>query len=183
MFNCFRKKINNIRIHKALPNIGTNYSICESFVISGGNNISIGNNFAANINLRIQAINNYAGKCFEPQVIILDNVTMGQRCHIGCINKVVIGNGVLMGSNILIIDHQHGSTTERSLIPPKDRELISKGPIIIEDSVWIGDNVAIMPNVTIGEGSIIGSNTVVTKNVPAYSVVAGNPAKIIRELV
>jgi acetyltransferase-like isoleucine patch superfamily enzyme len=55
--------------------------------------------------------------------------------------------------------------------------------VIIEDNVWIGEGVAIMPNVTIGANSIIGANSVVTKDIPKNSVVAGNPASVIKNIV
>lgn len=67
-------------------------------------------------------------------------------------------------------------------LPPLFRPLFSKGPVIIGKNVWIGDKATILPGVTIGDGSIIGANSVVTKDVPAYSVVAGNPAKIIKTI-
>ena len=54
--------------------------------------------------------------------------------------------------------------------------------MIIEDNVWIGEGVAIMPNVTIGANSIIGANSVVTKDIPKNSVVAGNPARVIKNI-
>lgn len=53
-------------------------------------------------------------------------------------------------------------------------------PVIIEDNVWIGSRVTILPGVTIGKGSVIGASAVVTKSVSPYSVVAGNPAKIVK---
>ena len=53
-------------------------------------------------------------------------------------------------------------------------------PVIIEDDVWIGSRVTILPGVTIGEGSVIGASAVVAKSVPPYSVVVGNPAKIVK---
>ena len=52
--------------------------------------------------------------------------------------------------------------------------------IIIEDDVWLGSRVIVLPGVTIGKGSIIGAGTVLTKSVPPYSIVAGNPGKIVR---
>ena len=54
--------------------------------------------------------------------------------------------------------------------------------LIINKNVWVGDKVSILSGVTIGEGSIVAANAVVTKDVPAYSVVAGNPAKVIKNL-
>lgn len=53
-------------------------------------------------------------------------------------------------------------------------------PVIIEDNVWIGARVCILPGVTIGEGSVIGACAVVPKSVPPYSVVIGNPARVVK---
>mgnify|MGYP002933344774 FL=1 len=96
------------------------------------------------------------------------------RCHIGAVNKIVIGNNVLMGSQVLIIDHAHGEGNVDMFQAPIDRKLFSKGPIVIEDNVWIGDGVCILANVTIGCNSIIGANAVITKDIPPYSTVVGN---------
>ena len=59
-------------------------------------------------------------------------------------------------------------------------EALSKGNIVVNDDVWIGENAIILSGVEIGQGAIIGAGSIVTKNVPAYSIVAGNPAKIIK---
>ena len=58
----------------------------------------------------------------------------------------------------------------------------SKGPVVIENDVWIGEGVCVMPGVRIGRGAVIGANAVVTQDVPANSVVGGVPAKLIRSL-
>jgi len=77
----------------------------------------------------------------------------------------------------------HGEITAEALkIPPALREVVSKGPVIIEDNVWIGEGVAIMPNLTIGKNSIIGANSVVTSTIPPNSVAAGIPARVIKTL-
>nr|WP_201776017.1 DapH/DapD/GlmU-related protein [Leptolinea tardivitalis] len=64
--------------------------------------------------------------------------------------------------------------------PMVEQGFYDAGPITIEDDVWIGARVTILAGVTIGTGSIIGAGSVVTKDVPRYSIVAGNPAKVIR---
>ncbi|MBO1922991.1 acyltransferase [Thiomicrorhabdus sp. 6S3-12] len=112
-----------------------------------------------------------------------DNVSINFNCHIGCVNKILIGNNVLIASNVFITDHSHGSINEADLEkPPKDRALVSKGAVIIEDNVWIGDGVSIFANVTIGKNSIIGANSVVTKSIPENCVAVGTPAQVIKNL-
>ena len=66
------------------------------------------------------------------------------------------------------------------MIPPIERKLFSKGPIVIGNHVWIGDKVTILSGVTIGNNSVIAANSVITKDVPPFSVVAGNPGKVIK---
>jgi acetyltransferase-like isoleucine patch superfamily enzyme len=65
---------------------------------------------------------------------------------------------------------------------PFRRPLVSKGPVLIGDCVWIGDKATILPGVTIGKGSVIGANAVVTKDVPDYCMAAGNPAVVLKKL-
>jgi acetyltransferase-like isoleucine patch superfamily enzyme len=63
---------------------------------------------------------------------------------------------------------------------PIKRPIISKGPVIIGNNVWIGDKATILSDVKIGDGAIIAANAVVTKDVPAYSMAAGIPAQVIK---
>lgn len=87
----------------------------------------------------------------------------------------------MIGSGVLITDHQHGTLAD-SDIPVADRKLVSKGAVAIGDNVWIGEHVCILSGVTIGEGSIIYANAVVTKSVPAHSLAVGVPAKVVEDL-
>lgn len=66
-------------------------------------------------------------------------------------------------------------------IPPQLEDLLIKGDTVVGNDVWIGQNAVILPGVHIGDGAIIGLNSVVTHDVEPYSVVAGNPAKVIRK--
>lgn len=65
---------------------------------------------------------------------------------------------------------------------PENRSATYGRPIVIEDKVWIGINTTILPGVKIGYGAIIGAGSVVTRDVPAMSIVAGNPARIIKQI-
>lgn len=118
-----------------------------------------------------------------PSITIGDRTSNGDYCHLGAAVSIKIGNDVLMGRFVLVEDHNHGNIDRETLdIPPIRRPLVSKGGITIGDRVWIGDKVTILSGVSIGEGAIIGANSVVTKDVPPYSVAAGIPAKVIRNV-
>lgn len=94
--------------------------------------------------------------------------------------KVTIGKFVMMGRNVTILTHNHNTT--RVDIPMCKQGNTENTCLSIEDDVWIGDNVIITPGVAkIGTGSILAAGAVVTKDVPPYTIVGGNPARIIRE--
>lgn len=123
------------------------------------------------------------------KIKIGNNCLLGPNCVIGAVNQVLIGDGVWISNNVVIIDNNNHP------VNPIDRMLISKSgydniyrswkyavskPIIICDNVWIGRNSIINKGVTIGENSIVAAGSIVTKNVPANCIVAGNPAKIVK---
>lgn len=145
----------------------------------GTHNISIGKGTIVGKNSLITAWTNYKEQGyskFEPSIIIGNNCHIGEYAHISAIQKIEIGDDVLLGRNVLIIDHDHGDG-ECLSIAPKQRPLKSKGSITIEDKVWIGDKVTVLSGVTIGAGAVVGANAVVTKNVAPYTIVGGIPAK------
>lgn len=118
---------------------------------------------------------------FKPSIVIGKNCHFGFNNHITSINNITIGNNILTGKWVTITDNSHGEITkEQMLQDPLKRPIVSKGPVRIGDNVWIGDKATILPNVSIGNGAIIAANAVITKDVPPYSVAAGNPAKIIK---
>lgn len=120
----------------------------------------------------------------KSSIDIGDGVNIGDYCTISCCSHIHIGNGVLTGRMVMITDNNHGHTDSKYEldITPIKRPLVSKGDVIIDDNVWIGEKVSIMPNVHIGKGSIIAANAVVTKDIPAYSVAAGCPARVIKTI-
>jgi virginiamycin A acetyltransferase len=101
--------------------------------------------------------------------------------------SISIGSFTSIGQNVCIVDFNHCfSRVSSSFINYNlfdddfESDIISKGPTVIQEDVWVGSNSVILPGVIIGRGSIIGGGSIVNKNVPSYSVVAGNPAKVIK---
>lgn len=166
---------------KEIAFVGGNCRVGKNLQLRGGNYIRIGENFLAGRALTLQAWDNYAGDHLTPSLTIKNNVTFTDNIHISCANRIEIGNGVLVGANVYISDNSHGEPDRTAMeIPPIHRKLVSKGPVIVGNGVWIGRGAVILPGVTIGDNAIIGANSVVTKDVPPCAVAAGVPAQIIR---
>lgn len=131
-------------------------------------------------------------------------ISIGDRCHIGastliCRTGIVIGNDVTIAWNCTFYDHDSHSLNweERKNdtiqeykdmlnyndpIKNKNWSVVRSAPIMVDDKVWIGLGVTILKGVHIGEGAVIAARSVVTKDVPAWTVVGGNPAKILKNL-
>jgi len=179
----FIKNITTQYIVQKVKSCGENPNILFPIKAEGLKYITIGDNFEACSRLRLEAFDMYMKVQYTPQINIGDNVNISYDCHIGCVNRVKIGNNVLIASKVFITDHSHGDSSYKSLlVAPRLRHVTSKGPVIIEDNVWIGEGASIMPNVKIGHNSIIGTNAVVTKDVPPFSIVGGAPAKVIKKV-
>lgn len=117
----------------------------------------------------------------KPTISIGNHCLLRKGCHITAINRVTIGNHLLTGSNVLITDNTHGNMDFHELQkPPIERHVVSKGPVVIGDNVWLGNNVCVMPGVKIGDGVVIGANSVVTHDIPDYCLAVGCPAKVVR---
>jgi maltose O-acetyltransferase len=103
------------------------------------------------------------------------NLQLGRNAFVGRARialhaSVVIGDRVVIGDEVALLTGSHDVTDECW-------KLVT-GAIVIEDYAWIGERAIILPNVTVGRGAVIGAGSVVTKDVPPYSVGAGNPLRI-----
>lgn len=127
----------------------------------------------------------------EGTISIGDNTCIYERSFVGSVESIRIGSCVIISNHVHIFDNNNHPTS------PKIREQMcvngfdgdpwrwshaESKPIVIEDNVWIGEYAAVLKGVRIGRGSVVASHAVVTKDVPPYSIVAGNPAKVVKTL-
>lgn len=118
---------------------------------------------------------------FTSYVTGAKNISLGKNCspgsnlcqYIQAVNKIIVGDNVLMGPGSKIISANHDSNEFTKHIKSK--------PIIIGSNVWIGADVIILPGTKIGNNVIIGAGSIVTKSIPSNSVAVGNPCKVIKK--
>ena len=131
-----------------------------------GNNVRI----YEHCSLVVDGVSNDSG------IVIGDGSAMNFGVYIDGSGGVIIGKSVIFGPNVVVVSSQHtllqGSTFSAS--PKKFAE------VRIDDNVWIGGNATIMAGVTIGQGALIAAGSVVNRDVPAFSMVAGVPARVIK---
>ena len=160
-----------------------NGNIIKPNYLLGEKYISIDQGTIISKNVILTAWDKYEEQKFMPTISIGKNCFIGENAHITACSKIIIGNNVLTGRYVFISDNSHGnSSLEEINIPPIKRKLHIKGPVVIEDNVWIGERVCILSGVHIGKGAIIAANAVVTHNVPAGCIVGGIPAKLIKKI-
>lgn len=137
------------------------YVLCKKIFAYCGENVNIERkaNFGSGSGLRIG-----------------NNSGLGMNCVVP--PNSVIGNNVMMGPNCYV--HSRNHAFSRTDIPMCQQGYTESAPLIIDDDVWIGRDVSILVGRHISEGSIIAANCVLTKDFPAYSIVGGNPSRVIR---
>jgi len=132
--------------------------------------VKIGKNFRA---LPITTIENPAG------ISIGDNVWISKNVALYAHNGITIRNDVIIAKDVSLISGDHDFTKTGTKINKQGMKKHNK-QIVIGDDVWIGEKAIILKSVNIGKGSVIGAGAVVTKDVPKFTIVVGNPAKIIK---
>lgn len=165
------------------------YHIQRSAAITGrlkvrfpGGQISIGNDCLVEGNLVVQAPN---GK-----IVLQDNVYIGGDTLLACSTTITVESDVLISYQCLFMDSDNHSLNVQKRVRDLsevrsntyDWSLIDSRPIRVCRGAWIGARSIILKGVTIGTGSVVGAGSVVTRDVPPWSIVGGNPARLIRQL-
>ena len=111
-------------------------------------------------------------KCTDKaEITIGDNCFFNHNCSLTAAENIVIGKQCMFANNFVVVDHDHDRKDGKIL-----KELVS-APVKIGNNVWCGANVTVLKGVTIGDGAVIAAGSVVNRDVAAYSVVAGVPAR------
>jgi len=154
--------------------------IRRPFFIRGRKYIELGNDLTTGYYCRFEVDLAHSSKC----IIIGNRVNIGDYVRISCVNEVKIDDDVLIASKVLIVDNSHGNYSNDCQSAPDEipnERVLTSAPIHICEKVWIGEGVVIQQGVTIGKGAIVAANSVVTKNTPAYTIVGGIPARVIKK--
>lgn len=118
---------------------------------------------------------------YNPKLVIGDRCSIGKRTSISAHRNVVLESSVLIGPSVVIMDYNHEFSNPDE--PIRDQGVTEGGRVIIERNCWIGQGAAILcgrGELVIGRNSVVGSNSVVTRGCPPHSVLAGNPARLVR---
>jgi acetyltransferase-like isoleucine patch superfamily enzyme len=152
--------------------------------VKGAENITIGKRFSTGRYLWLEAITGFDGQMLAGQIVIGNNFNCSELVHIASASSVKIGNDVLVGSKVLITDHNHGvyrgdGPHSSPSHPPNSRPLVGAA-VIIEDNVFIGDGVVVLSGTKIGAGAVVAANSIVSGTLDAATMYAGIPAQAIK---
>ena len=120
----------------------------------------------------------YAGLPQNGHVYLGDDVYIGGFSQIHSMHKLEIGDGCVLSEHVYVSDNAHGLNPNAG--PIMEQPLESKGPVKLGRCVFVGFGSSILPGVTLGDHCIVGTRSVVTRSFPAYSMIAGSPAKLIK---
>lgn len=166
-YSCFPKKMRKRMLENSLKKrgmvaIGKRYALLKSLAKSVGDNVRINEN----------------SYIYCPENLVIgNNVSIWPMVYIEASGGVKIGNDVSIAHNVTIMSEEHNFEMHDKPIKDQGKKF---APVVIKDNVWIGAQVVILSGVTIESGAIVGAGAVVTRDVPPNSIVAGVPAKVIK---
>lgn len=168
--------ISNIPFKLKGAKMGKNSYISPGYDIFGIKikGVVVGDNVLIGRNAVIGTVKNHA------KISIGNGSNIGRFSNISSAKNIIIGKKCLISYNVSILDHDH--VLDKKNISPIDSSITQGKEIIISDDCFIGAHSFILKGVKLGKQCVIGANSVVTKSFPNYSIVAGNPAKLIKKI-
>jgi acetyltransferase-like isoleucine patch superfamily enzyme len=173
----FWRYVQNTKNRIVFGHYGRNVYIFPGVNIVRPQFISIGDNVTIGKGTDIYVHPTHSGSK-DYMIRIGNNVHIGSHNIIGARTSILLEDNALIGPHVVIADHSHHY--EKIDVPIKLQEATEGGPVRIGRDSWIGANVFILPNVTIGQHSVVGANAVVNRDIPAFSVAVGVPARVIK---
>lgn len=114
----------------------------------------------------------------DANLVIGDNVGIGNRCQIVCHKHIEVGEGTIIAPNVMFFDHNHTFDLNKGV---NQRDFVD-GEIVIGKHCWLGAGCIVLKDVHIGDNCVIGAGSVVTRDIPSGCVAVGSPAKVIKQL-
>jgi acetyltransferase-like isoleucine patch superfamily enzyme len=121
----------------------------------------------------------YQAQSFESRIMVGDDCYIGKFAQLHAIDRIELGRGCVLSEYVYISDNAHGFDPKAGLIMKQNLE--SKGPVVLGENCFLGFGVRVMPGVTLGDWCVVGTGSVVTKSFPAYSMIAGVPARLVKQ--
>ena len=163
---------------RGYSHFGMNSVVKNPMRIFGKKNISIGDDCYLQAGLRMETVPSWRGEQYAPSILVCNDVTIGQNCHITCAGRVVIGQGSSILPQVLITDIEH------QYVPGKSLNItgLEVGSVTIGKNVTIGMGARILGHrhISIGDNAVIGTNAVVCSDVSANTMVIGMPARVVK---
>lgn len=192
--NILVKKMKTLRNKRTLRKLQAVAQVKGDLIVNSATSIT--NPGGINDNVKIGEHCTFFGTIyalFGGHVIIGNNTYVGTKTYLMAKERITIGNDCIIANDVIVCDNNnHPIEPEKRLEMSRCADYLSdekwtwiyadSAPIVVEDNIWIGRRAMIMKGVTIGKGSIVGAGAVVTHDVPEFTVVAGNPAKVVKNL-
>ena len=162
--------------------IGHNFTIHHTADLARDSayRIKLGNSVRIDKGAWVYAVGSRSGN-HGPALVVEDNCLIARYCQIAARNLIHLEPDVILSASVLITDHIHAY--EDPAVPIRKQGITEGGMVWIESGCWIGHGAAIVcekGQLVLGRNCIVGANTVVTRSFPAFSVIAGNPARVVR---
>lgn len=163
---------------RGLACLGPNSMVQRPRTLRGRGRISIGADCMILSHSLLWAVSEYGQDKFESTISIGNNVYIGRYLYCVACDLVVLGDGCVLSEHVYLTDFNHGYSPDRG--PILAQPLEKGGPVIIGANTFVGYRATILPGVSLGEWCVVAAHSVVTKSFPAYSMLAGAPARVIK---
>jgi acetyltransferase-like isoleucine patch superfamily enzyme len=163
---------------RGLRSRGNDSYILWPRLVDGAHNIELGARTIIHKHSWLSAISEYAGEQYRPRLVFGNDVYVGRYVCVVATGTLMIEDGCVLSEYVYITDHGHGLSPSSG--PIMKQKLTTKGNVRLGACCFVGYRACILPGVQLGQHCIVGANSVVTRSFPAYSMVAGIPARVIK---